>query len=432
MTAGRCESAVLFFRKYFLEGQQVSDVVRKQAVDPRAPWWQRHRKLVSVGLPILLVWGFWWPFMASGDRWHLFREPGSAGSGSERWELALTMVFGSFVAGSTSEGGAAVAFPVMTLALGVPPPVARDFSFMIQSVGMVAAAFSITVMRVRVEWRAVLHVSLGGAVGLVFSLHHVAPRLTPAYNKMYFVMIWSAFAFSLFWLNRLHGRRTFAVIPCWGQGASFAARHWRAAVLQAFGFVGGVFSGMAGSGIDICSFACLTLLFRVSEKTATPTSVVLMGVNTAVGFLYRELGMGGVEAAAWPFLWVCMPIVVIGAPLGAMCGSYFHRLTLAWLIYVIDFAQLLGALAIVRPWLSKARGGKTDTPLHLTLSSAAIFCFGALFFRAIALLGVRLMESVQQEEEKEQQGRAGATPCAADAEGGAVVVAEAGAVASTV
>ena len=26
------------------------------------------------------------------------------------------------------------------------------------------------------------------------------------------------------------------------------------------------------SGIDICSFSVLTLLFRVSEKTATPTS----------------------------------------------------------------------------------------------------------------------------------------------------------------
>jgi uncharacterized membrane protein YfcA len=29
--------------------------------------------------------------------------------------MTLTMVFGSFIAGSTSEGGAAVAFPVLTL-----------------------------------------------------------------------------------------------------------------------------------------------------------------------------------------------------------------------------------------------------------------------------------------------------------------------------
>ena len=37
--------------------------------------------------------------------------------------------------GMTSEGGGAVAFPVMTLALKVAPTVARDFSLMIQYCG---------------------------------------------------------------------------------------------------------------------------------------------------------------------------------------------------------------------------------------------------------------------------------------------------------
>ena len=39
--------------------------------------------------------------------------------------------------------------------------------------------------------------------------------------------------------------------------------------------------------------------------------------------------MGGVEAGARPFLWVCMPMVVVGAPLGAICGGYLRQLTLA-------------------------------------------------------------------------------------------------------
>ena len=43
---------------------------------------------------------------------------------------------GQLVLGMTSEGGGAVAFPVMTLALGIKPSVARDFSLMIQSCGM--------------------------------------------------------------------------------------------------------------------------------------------------------------------------------------------------------------------------------------------------------------------------------------------------------
>jgi len=47
------------------------------------------------------------------------------------------MVFGAMIAGATSEGGGAVAFPVMTLALNISSTIARDFSIMIQSCGKV-------------------------------------------------------------------------------------------------------------------------------------------------------------------------------------------------------------------------------------------------------------------------------------------------------
>ena len=54
-------------------------------------------------------------------------------------------------------------------------------------------------------------------------------------------------------------------------------------VLLFVGFLGGIFSAIAGSGVDICSFSVLSLLFRVSEKVSTPTSVVLMAINTVFG-----------------------------------------------------------------------------------------------------------------------------------------------------
>lgn len=43
--------------------------------------------------------------------------------------MTLTMVFGSFIAGSTSEGGAAVAFPVLTLLFKVKVRVASAQKF---------------------------------------------------------------------------------------------------------------------------------------------------------------------------------------------------------------------------------------------------------------------------------------------------------------
>jgi uncharacterized membrane protein YfcA len=52
------------------------------------------------------------------------------------YAMTITMIFGAFIGGATSEGGGAVAFPVMTLVLHLAPSIARDFSLMIQSCGM--------------------------------------------------------------------------------------------------------------------------------------------------------------------------------------------------------------------------------------------------------------------------------------------------------
>ncbi len=94
----------------------------------------------------------------------------------------------------------------------------------------------------------------------------------------------------------------------------------------------------------------------------------------------RQFKQGGVEDEAWKFFAVCVPVCVIGAPLGALIGSYFHRLVLAACIYITDTVQLIGALVVVEPWTSK----KTDTPLHLILTSGGILLSGAIFFAILA------------------------------------------------
>ena len=77
------------------------------------------------------------------------------------------MIFGSLAAGATSEGGASIAFPVMTLAFGITPVIARDFSLMIQSVGMTSASFTIWYMNILAEKNTIFYVSLGGVVGII-------------------------------------------------------------------------------------------------------------------------------------------------------------------------------------------------------------------------------------------------------------------------
>ena len=75
--------------------------------------------------------------------------------------------------------------------------------------------------------------------------------------------------------SREHKRKTYNSIRNFGI--------WQGVVLLFTGFFGGIFTGISGSGVDICSFSMLCLLFRVSEKVATPTSIVLMAINTSLG-----------------------------------------------------------------------------------------------------------------------------------------------------
>lgn len=366
-----------WLKKYFFEGQALTDTQTQalQKLDPNAPWHERlivkHRRLVGVAIPFIFYQVIWWSSAINYDFWSLF---------PERYFISITMIFGSMIAGMTSEGGGAVAFPVMTLAFNISPAVARDFSLMIQSCGMTAAAFTIFWMRVQLEWHSLIFCSLGGIVGMAIGLEFIDPNLTPPQKKIGFVCVWFSFAFALFLLNLYHKRKTYKIIPDF--------KLWKMVVLTLTGFIGGIFSAVAGSGVDICSFSMLTLLFRVSEKTATPTSVVLMAGNTVVGFYWRQVIQQAVSADAYYYLAVCVPIVVLGAPLGSVLGSHFHRQVLAGLIYVLDTVALVSAYAIVP--LTKALIGV----------SVGIIAFGFVFFGAITYAGQKIMEGI--EEEKEQ------------------------------
>lgn len=191
------------------------------------------------------------------------------------WEIALTMVIGSLVAGATSEGGGAVAFPVFTKILHVHPHDAKVFALAIQSVGMTAASVFIVLTRVAVEWRVILWSGLGGIPGIILGAAVLAPLLPPSLTKITFTAMVSGFAVVLMAMlssNRGHHRQ----LPRYGikeRGLLFLV-----------GLLGGIFSGIVGSGIDIVTFSLMVLLFRINEKVATPTSVVLMTLNTLVGF----------------------------------------------------------------------------------------------------------------------------------------------------
>jgi len=364
---GKCKG---FIKKYFLEGQKLEDKQKEalETLPEDAPFLTkllvRHRRLVGILIPMLFFEILWWAQAFRHNYFSYF---------PDRYLLSITMIFGASVAGMTSEGGGAVAFPVMTLALGIKPAVARDFSLMIQSCGMTAAAFTIFWMQIKLEKHSLIFCSSGAVAGMIFGLEVVDTALTPPQKKLGFVCIWFSFAFALFLLNREYKRKTFDQIPNFGV--------WQAIVLLAVGFLGGIFSAVAGSGVDICSFSVLSLLFRVSEKVSTPTSIVLMAINTCVGFYWRQIMTDtGVEEDAWGYLIVCVPIVVIFAPLGSIISSHFHRQVLAALVYLLDTIALVTAFVVI------------PITLELGIMSGSLLLGGFVIFYLMSKAGQKLLQ----------------------------------------
>ena len=332
-------------------------------LDPAGPLGRFRTTPVSILTTGFVVWALWLYGMVAGDRFGLF---------DSNWFMSVTMAFGSFIAGATSEGGGAVAFPVMTLGFKIPPSVARDFSLLIQAVGMTAAAITILWTGVKVVTPALIWASLGGAVGICCGLEFIVPHVAPPYAKMLFTASWLAFAFALFWINRYHDREVHARIE------NFLPRH--AVLLVGFGIVGGIISSITGSGLDIVTFSLLVLRLRISESIATPTSVILMAGNAVVGAFYRGAVQGAIEPRAWDFWWVCVPIVVIGAPFGAWYIKRRSRLFVANLLYASIAIQFIAAVIIV-----------PQSP-KLTIFTVVTFLAGVAAFRHMANRGVRRLE----------------------------------------
>lgn len=108
---------------------------------------------------------------------------GEFGRALDRWTSAITMAFGSFLAGASPEGGGGGAFPVFTKVLHVPPEVARSFALSIQAVGMTAASLVIVLTGRPVKWRAIFLGTAAGTIGLLLGLALLGDSSTPYWES---------------------------------------------------------------------------------------------------------------------------------------------------------------------------------------------------------------------------------------------------------
>ena len=278
---------------------------------------------VTVGL-IFVSWVLYMTFSSS---WGLFRD---------YWGLSLTMLFGSFIAGATPQGGAAVAFPVFTKVFQLPAADARTFGLMIQSVGMTMAALTIWLRGVRILPRVLLWAVAGGTIGMVLGTYVI--HIPPPYPKILFTLMLAAFGVAMIITRWVIRWQCCDEMPYWNDSTR--------AIFLGVGIIGGIFAAYTGAGADALTFVVLTLAFGVDEKVSTPTTIMIMAANSVVGFFLHGVVSQDI-GLAWNYWLVAIPIVIIGAPLGSWVLSKIGRDTLIVGILVLISAEFLSTLILI-------------------------------------------------------------------------------------
>ncbi len=253
----------------------------------------------------------------------------------------ITMVFGSFIAGSSPEGSASIAYPVFTLLLKIPPDVARNFAFAIQSIGMTSASLLIFGLKLKVDWNYIKYVSVGGALGLILGTYYIVPLVSPPMAKLFFVSLWLSFGLVLWKENRKINRIIYDSIQQFQQSDR--------AKLLVFGLIGGVISSIFGTGINIFTFCLMTIYYGINEKVAVPSSIIIMTIETILGFFLHFALIQDFQSQAFEMWIACIPFVIIFAPLGSYVVSKLPRKAIANFLYFILVVQFIGAIWVIKP-----------------------------------------------------------------------------------
>jgi len=253
------------------------------------------------------------------------------------WEIALSMLLGSFVAGSTSVGGGTVGYPILVLLFDASPILARDFSLFVQSIGMTMAMFAIILTKQEVKWNIVFKSLITGVIGLHigFNLVGFFPR---SYLKMTFAVIWASFLVHILLSNKSKKeQRTKGNLKN------------KDALIYFFAFIGGIVSGLVGSGIDMLIFIVLTQRFKFPHKVALTTSIAIMALLSVYGTAFQIGVNSALENVDLFYMWlVCIPIVAFGAPLGTLFIKKYSDDFLKYILYIIITLEIIISHIVIK------------------------------------------------------------------------------------
>lgn len=316
----------------------------------------------------LIVWGF------------LFQRFNSLEFLSTHYHYPLIMVLGAFIAGLTPEGGGAVAFPVLSVFFSVDRVLARDFSLMIQSVGMTSASIYVLSNRsndIR-TYKPLLWfvpVSFAGFVIGMLTLQRIPVYIIQAL----FLSLITSFAIAYLYSKHRGDRRQLGT-------TTTADRMALGGIL----LLGGMCASLFGTGADIIIYTLLVTRFTMNEKVATHFSIILMAAISVLGYSYRHFVDAGLAPDQFR-TWLCAyPVVLFMAPFGTYI---LQGMNVEWMLRGIVLLNI-GQLAYFN--LNKPTPGKIIA--------------SAVFFTVLMVLFCVTLSRLAKKKKREQEAALLAEP----------------------
>ena len=278
---------------------------------------------------------------------------------ARQWPIALVMILGSLVAGSTPMGGGAVSFPFLVLWLDMPPDSARDFGLTIQALGMTSAMIFILCRRVLIQARMLVWTTVGAAGGMLLGTAAIAPHVAGNFVKLIFACMWMSFA-----ILTLAKNREFCSIT----GVRPVGNCMAVPLGLIVGFTGGIIASLIGLGVEMALYTVLVLLYRCDLKIAVPTAVSAMAVTSVIGLGVHLWVVDISRDVATKFL-AAAPLVIFGAPIGTYIVSVVPRIQTLYVVSVLCVIQFVWTLYRLHRTLTEW----TFVALTLTLASMAFY-----------------------------------------------------------
>jgi len=241
--------------------------------------------------------------------------------------------------GLLGAGGAIVAVPAMVYLEGLPPTVASGYALFVVAVGALTASLR-TMRGSSIDWRAAIAFGSTTSVTIAIVRSWIVPALPdtiPGIGVARDTVLMLAFGAVLLGAGRAMLRRPTQQVA--------DAPLPSLVSLALYGVAIGAVSGFLGVGGGFLMTPALVLWAGLDMRRAVATSLVLIGVNSAVG-VTSDLVSGA--QYDWPFVLTFSGITTVGVIVGMGISKHIQpavlRKAFGWFVVALGMAVVVREL----------------------------------------------------------------------------------------